>query len=445
MNGNNPRPVSNDDAKCKYETRTSAIGSRSEEWIARYERVHTHAFGTPLRVIDHGKGMRIWDVDGNEYLDFLAGIAVNSLGYAHPKWVSALCDQAGKVAHVSNYFASVPQIKLAEKLLEIAGAPSGSRVYFANSGAEANEAAMKMARLYGRSLVRDDNENYEKPARIIALTQAFHGRTMGALSATWKPSIREPYDPLLPAVQFVEAGNLSAISEAFDGRNEGNAGPVAAVMLELIQGEAGVRPLDSEYVKGVRKLCDEHRALLIVDEVQTGIGRTGRWFAFQRDDLSGGISPDIITFAKGVAGGFPMGGMIAFGKPLASLFSPGLHGSTFAGGPLAASAGLATLRIIEEDALLGNAEDRGQQLRKAIISCGNPLFVSVRGRGLLDAIELAHPCAHAAMEWALDHGLIVNAVASDALRLAPPLIATAADVQDAVSILSRVPVDLPDD
>lgn len=445
MNGNNLRRVSTDDAGCKCETGASTLGPQSEEWIARYERVHTHAFGTPLRVMDYGKGMRVWDVDGNEYLDFLAGIAVNSLGYAHPKWVSAVNDQAGKVAHVSNYFASVPQIELAEKLLEIAGAPVGSRVYFANSGAEANEAAIKMARLYGRSLARDDAENSENPARIIALTQAFHGRTMGALSATWKPSIREPYDPLLPAIQFVEAGDLSAISAVFDRGNEGNAGPVAAVMLELIQGEAGVRPLDSEYVKGIRRLCDEHRALLIVDEVQTGIGRTGRWFAFQRDDLSGGISPDIITFAKGVAGGFPMGGMIAFGKPLASLFSPGLHGSTFAGGPLAASAGLATLRTIEEEGLLGNAEDRGQQLRKAIISCGNPLFVSTRGRGLLDAIELAHPCAHAAMQWALDHGLIVNAVASDALRLAPPLIATAADVQEAVSILSRVPVDLPDD
>ncbi|MBB2954732.1 acetylornithine aminotransferase [Bifidobacterium commune] len=445
MNRNNLRRKLTDDAKCKSETRTSTIGPQSEDWITVYERVHTHAFGTPLRVMDHGKGMRVWDVDGNEYLDFLAGIAVNSLGYAHPKWVSALRDQAGKVAHVSNYFASVPQIELAEKLLEIAGAPGGSRVYFANSGAEANEAAIKMARLYGRSLAEDNAENSEQTVRIIALTQAFHGRTMGALSATWKPSIRESFEPLLPAVEFVEAGDLSALGAAFDKENDKNAGPVAAVMVELIQGEAGVRPLDPEYVKGVRRLCDEYRALLIVDEVQTGIGRTGQWFAFQRDDLSGGINPDIITFAKGVAGGFPMGGMIAFGKPLASLFSHGLHGSTFAGGPLAASAGLATLRTIEEEKLLGNAEDRGQQLRKAVISCGNPLFVSVRGRGLLDAIELSHPCAHAAMEWALDHGLIVNAVARDALRLAPPLIASAADVREAVSILSRVPVDLPDD
>lgn len=445
MNSNNRRHVTTNKTHGECEAGSSLIGSKSREWIACYERVHTHAFGTPLRVMDHGKGMRVWDVDGNEYLDFLAGIAVNSLGYAHPRWVGALNNQAGKVAHISNYFASVPQIELAETLLEIVNAPGGSRVYFANSGAEANEAAMKMARLHGRSLTDGPVQNGENPARIIALTNSFHGRTLGALSATWKSSIREPYDPLLPAVQFVEAGDLSAISAAFGEGDEGGVGPVAAVMIELIQGEAGVRPLDPEYVKAVRRLCDEHRALLIVDEVQTGIGRTGKWFAFQRDDLSGGVSPDIVTFAKGVAGGFPMGGMIAFGKHLAALFSPGLHGSTFAGGPLAASAGLATLRTIEEEGLLGNAEERGRQLRDAVISCGNPLFVSVRGRGLLDAIELAHPCAHAAMDWVLNNGLIVNAVAPDALRLAPPLIVSAADVREAVSILSRIPNDLPDD
>lgn len=215
--------------------------------------------------------------------------------------------------------------------------------------------------------------------------------------------------------------------------------------MELIQGEAGVMPLGADYVKAARKLCDEYKALLIIDEVQTGIGRTGAWFAFQREDLSGGVTPDIVTFAKGVGGGFPMGGMISFGAELSALFTPGSHGSTFAGNPLGASAALATLGVIEEDNLVDNAEERGKQLRDGIASCGNPLFVSVRGRGLLDAIELAHPCSHAAMNWALEHGLIVNAVAPNALRLAPPLVITAQDVDQAVSILAKIPSDLPND
>ncbi len=220
---------------------------------------------------------------------------------------------------------------------------------------------------------------------------------------------------------------------------------MAAVILEVIQGEAGVRPLDPDYVVRVRRICDLNHALLIVDEVQTGIGRTGAWFSFQRDDLAPGVTPDIVTFAKGVAGGFPMGGAIAFGQDLSDLFTPGSHGSTFAGNPLGAAAALATLDVIEEDGLVANAEERGRQLREGIDGCGNPLYVGTRGRGLLDAVQLAHPCAHAVMEWALGHGLIVNAVAPDALRLAPPLIIDADDVDEAVDVLSRVPADLPDD
>lgn len=215
--------------------------------------------------------------------------------------------------------------------------------------------------------------------------------------------------------------------------------------MELIQGEAGVRPVGSDYVKRARQLCDDHGALLIIDEVQTGIGRTGSWFAFQREDLSGGVIPDIVTFAKGVGGGFPMGGMIAFGAKLSALFTPGSHGSTFAGNPLGASAALATLDVIEQEHLVANAEARGEQLRNGIMSCGNPLFVSVRGRGLLDAAELSHPCSHAAMNWALEHGLIVNAVAPNALRFAPPLVVTERDVDRAISILARIPADLPND
>ena len=429
------------------EETVETLGPQDSDWLGSYSQVHMNVFGTPLRVLDHGQGAHVWDVDGNEYLDFLAGIAVNSLGYAHPKWVKAVSEQAAKCAHVSNYFATEPQIKLAAKLIKLAGAPEGSHVYFGNSGAEGNEAAIKLAKLYGRTLPGAAPSIGGKPARIIALTHGFHGRTLGALSATWKPAIRKPYEPLVPNIQFVRAGDPYALYEAFSETGLGSygKGPVAAVILELIQGEAGVRPLGADYVRKVRELCDINHALLIIDEVQTGIGRTGSWFAFQREDLSGGVVPDMITFAKGVAGGFPMGGMIAFGAKLSALFTPGSHGSTFAGNPLGAAAALATLGVIEDENLVANAEARGKQLRDGIMATNNPLFVSVRGRGLLDAIELKHPCAHAAMNWALEHGLIVNAVAPDALRLAPPLIVTEQDIDDAISILARIPADLPND
>lgn len=408
----------------------------NESLLNEYQHVHMNVFGKPLRVLDHGKGVRVWDVDGNEYLDFLAGIAVNSLGYAHPAWVEAVSAQAMKAAHVSNYFATQPQIELAQKLVELADAPEGSHVYFANSGAEANEAALKLAKLYGNAL----HTQNDKPARIIALTHGFHGRTMGALSATWKPVIREPFEPLVPHFEFVQANSVQAMQDAFDA----NKGPVAAVIMELIQGEAGVQPLDPAFVRETRRLCDEHDALLIVDEVQTGIGRTGSWFAFQRLDL-GGITPNVVTFAKGVAGGFPMGGMIVFGDTLSRVLGPGSHGSTFAGNPLGAAAALATIATIEHDNLIANAAERGEQLRIGIMECANPLFVGVRGKGLLNAIELSHPCAHAAMQWALEHGLIINAVAPDALRLAPPLIVSEEEIEEALSILASMPQDLQND
>ena len=314
------------------------LGTEDAKWLGEYSQVHMNVFGTPLRVMDHGEGAHIWDVDGNEYLDFLAGIAVNALGYAHPKWVKAVSEQAAKAAHVSNYFATEPQIKLAAKLVKLAGAPEGSRVYFGNSGAEGNEAALKLAKLYGRTLPGALPEIGGKPARIISMTHGFHGRTMGALSATWKPAIREKFEPLVPNIEFVEAGNVEALHDAVaeTGQGKDGKGPVAAVIMELIQGEAGVMPLGVDYVKAARKLCDEHKALLIIDEVQTGIGRTGAWFAFQREDLSGGVTPDIVTFTKGVGGGFPMGGMISFGAELSALFTPGSHGSTFAGNPFGA-------------------------------------------------------------------------------------------------------------
>lgn len=419
-----------------------------QELLAEYSQVHMNVFGTPARVLDHGEGAVVYDVEGKAYLDFLGGIAVNAVGYAHPQWVKAVAEQAAKVAHVSNYFATQPQIKLAAKLIALAGAPSGSRVYFGNSGTEGNEAALKLAKLHGRVLEQDQSvQGAGKPARIIAMTHGFHGRTLGALSATWKPVIREPFEPLVPNIEFVEAGNIQALQEAFAqaGDSDSAKGPVAAVIMEMIQGEAGVLPIGAEFVAAARALCNQYRALLIFDEVQCGVGRTGVWFSYQRQDLSGGVLPDAITFAKGIAGGFPMGGLITFGSEVSSLFTPGSHGSTFAGNPLAAATALATLGIIEEEHLVERAEERGEQLRNAIANCGNPLFTGTRGRGLLNAVLLAHPCAHAVAAWCLDHGLIVNAVAPDALRLAPPLVVSEQQIDECVSILAQVPQDLPND
>lgn len=422
------------------EDRTTPSGKQNQQWLQIYNHTHAHVFGTPLRVLTHGQGVYVWDIDGNRYLDFLAGIAVNTLGYAHPKWVRAIDDQAKLLAHISNYFASIPQISLAQKMLEITAAPAGSLVYFSNSGAEANEAALKLAKLYGRTLTAG-----QKPARILALQRGFHGRTLGALSATWKPAIREPYQPLLTEFEFVPPNNIDALHQAFKQTDQPDQTPVAAIIVEIIQGEAGVQPLDAAYLKAIRQLCDQHHALLIIDEVQTGIGRTGSWFAFQNKELGNGIRPDIVTFAKGIASGFPMGGIVIFGEQYASLFTPGIHGSTFAGNPLAATAALTTIEVITQEHLLLNARERGQQLRAGIMATGNPLFKSVRGTGLLNAIELSHPCAHAVAAWALDHGLIVNAVAADAIRIAPPLIIRPEELETGINILASLPGHLASD
>ena len=412
-------------------------GPQSSQWADRYDRVHMQVFGRPGRVMDHGQGAWIWDLDGNRYLDMMAGIAVNALGYAHPAWNKALAEQAGKMAHISNFFASQPQIELAERLLDLAQAPEGSRVFFANSGTEANEAAIKLARLHGARMGGH-------PGRILALTHSFHGRSMGSLSLTWKPAIREPFQPLVPGMGFLPAGDGEAIEEAFT-QGETSGEPVATVILELIQGEAGVLPLSPDYVRQVRELCTRHGALMILDEVQTGMGRTGHWFAFQDQSLSGGASPDVLTFAKGVAGGFPMGGMITFGPEPSGLLTPGMHGSTFGGNPLGSALALTTLKTIQREGLLEQARQMGERLRAGLADCGNPLYGQVRGRGLLDAVQLRAPCAGDLASWALDHGLIVNAVAPDALRLAPPLIIQADQIDLAVDILAKAPASLADE
>lgn len=364
---------------------------------ARFSDAMFASAPTPLAVLARGEGARVWDVDGREYLDFLAGIAVNALGHAHPAFVEAVSRQAATLAHVSNYFATEPQIELAERLERLTG---GDRAFFCNSGTEAIEAAVKVARRTGRP-------------RILALEQSFHGRTMGALSITGKPALREPFEPLLPGAEFLPT-DIAALEAAI--------GPdVAALVLEPIKGEAGVLDLPEGYLARARELTREHGALLVLDEIQTGAGRTGDWFAFQHEGaLPPGETPDVVALAKGIGGGFPIGALVAFGAA-GELLRPGDHGTTFGGNPLATATANAVLAEIERADLVANARAMGERLRAGILGLGSPLITEVSGRGLLVGIGLAAPRAQELAAHALEAGLIVNAAAADRIRLAPPL------------------------
>ncbi|GAA5025314.1 acetylornithine transaminase [Microbacterium fluvii] len=345
-----------------------------------------------------GEGAYLWDDADRRYLDFLAGIAVDALGHAHPAFVEAISAQAATLAHVSNYFATPPQLALAATLKRLAGTGPAGRVYFGNSGAEANEAAFKLARLHGGT---------ERP-RILALKDAFHGRTMGTLALTGKPYMQEPFLPMTPGVEFLDS-TVEALEAALDDR-------VAALFVEPIKGEAGVVDLPEGYLEAARELTERHGALLIIDEIQTGAGRTGAWFAFQH----AGITPDAITVAKGIGGGFPIGALVTFGTA-SDLFYPGTHGSTFGGNALGTAVAGAVLAEIERAGLVDNAADRGRQLREAIAAIDSPLIAGTRGRGLLIGVALQHPVAGAVTAAAQQHGLIVNAANDDTVRLAPPL------------------------
>ncbi len=374
------------------------------EWTRRYSSAVMNTFGPPKRVLVRGEGCYVWDADGRRYLDLLAGIAVNALGHAHPLLTSAVTAQLTTLGHISNFFASAPQIALAEHLLALLQAPPGSRVFFTNSGTEANEAAFKLARRTGRT-------------GMVAAEGAFHGRTMGALALTHKPAYREPFEPLPGGVVHVPFGDAASLAAA--------VGPhVAAVVLEPVQGEAGVRPAPPGYLAGAREAATRAGALLVLDEVQTGVGRTGAWFAHQHLHVGGGAVPDVVTLAKGLGGGFPIGALVALGERAATLLGPGQHGTTFGGNPVAAAAALATLRVIERDGLLDNAVTVGSALRAGVEGLRHPLVAGTRGEGLLVAVQLGAPVAGAVAEALLDAGFIVNAVTPDALRLAPPLILT---------------------
>ncbi len=360
----------------------------------------TNSYGESFAQLVRGEGCHVWDVDGKRYLDFLSGIAVNALGHAHPAFVAAICEQAATLAHVSNFFVTPPQLKLANTLLRLSGAGEDGRVFFANSGAEANEAALKLARLHGQA---------QGKSTILALGGGFHGRTMGALALTSNPKYREPFEPLPGGIEHIDP-TVEALESALDDT-------IAALFVEPIQGEVGVKPLSEEFLVRARELTAERGALLVIDEVQTGIGRTGGWFGFQ----AAGILPDVVTLAKSLGGGVPIGACIAY-EPAASLFYPGSHGTTFGGNPLSCHVAQTVLDVIASDNLVENARVRGEQLTAAILERSHPLIRGVRGKGLLLGVLLTEDVAPALVTRARGLGLIINSPAPDVVRIAPPLI-----------------------
>ena len=378
--------------------------------LERYPSAMMNAFGTPKLAPVKGTGCVVEDENGKQYLDFLAGIAVNSLGHAHPKLVAAITEQLQTLGHVSNFFATEPQVRLAEKLGELLGEPA--KVFFTNSGAESNEAAFKITRLSGRT-------------KIIALEGSFHGRTMGTLALTHTLKYREPFEPLPGEIVFIPP-EIDALEAAVDEQT-------AAVVLEVIQGENGVLEIDPEFIRRAHELTTSLGALLWIDEVQTGMGRCGAWFAHQ----SLGVQPDLVTVAKGLGGGFPVGACLAVGKA-AELFTPGLHGSTFGGNPVAAAAGLAVIDTIESDDLLNGVVELGDYLSQRVLGLGNPLVASVSGRGLLRGIQLTEDVSTAATDALLQRGFIVNAPRPSTIRVAPPLIVSTEQLDSFVSALDEV-------
>ena len=399
-------------------------------WEQRYTGALMNTFGPPQRVLVRGDGCYVWDADGRRYLDLLAGIAVNALGHAHPTLTGAIAAQLNTLGHISNFFASPTQITLAERLLEIVtpgGAPEGSRVFFTNSGTEALEAAIKLARKHGGP---------ERP-RILALEGGFHGRSLGALSLTYKAAYKEPFGAMPVDVVHLPFGDVAALEDAFSD----DAG-IAALVVEPVQGEAGVRPLPPGYLTRARALTRAHDALLILDEVQSGMGRTGAWMAHHHPEIGGAgddlVVPDAVALAKGLGGGFPVGALIAIGEGPAATLTPGTHGTTFGGNPVAAAAGLATIHVIERDGLLEAVTDRGGELREGIEALGHPLIAGTRGMGLLIAIQLSEPIAAAVAHAALGAGYIVNPVAPDAIRLAPPYVLTRAQAETFVADLPAI-------
>ena len=377
----------------------------------RWRAVMMDNYGTPPLALVGGQGAVVTDAAGRTYLDLLAGIAVNVVGHGHPAIIEAVTAQLNTLGHVSNLYAAEPGIALAEALVAHLGAPA--RVLFCNSGAEANEAAFKISRLTGRT-------------GIVAANGSFHGRTMGALALTGQPAKREPFAPLPGDVRHVTYGDVAELAAAVDA-------DTAAVFLEPIMGEAGVVVPPAGYLTAAREITARHGALLVVDEVQTGVGRTGAFYAHQHD----GITPDVVTLAKGLGGGLPIGACLAIG-PAADLMTPGMHGSTFGGNPVCAASGLAVLRVLAEDGLIERARIVGATLSDGIEALAHPLVDHVRGRGLLLGVVLTAPHAKAVEAAARDAGFLVNAAAPDVIRLAPPLILTDAQADSFLAALPGI-------
>jgi acetylornithine/N-succinyldiaminopimelate aminotransferase len=376
----------------------------------RWKSAFMANYGTPGLTLVRGEGAYVWDADGNRYLDLLSGIAVNALGHAHPAVVAAVTEQIGTLAHTSNLYANPVAVELAETLLDIAGLTGHGRVLFCNSGAEANEAAFKMSRLTGRQ-------------RVVAADGAFHGRTMGALALTGQPPKRAPFEPLIPGVTHVPYGDTAALAAAVDHET-------AAVFLEPVLGEGGVVPAPDGYLAAAREITSRAGALLVLDEIQTGIGRLGTWFGFQQ----AGITPDVITLAKGVGGGLPLGAVIGVGAA-GDLLQPGHHATTFGGNPICCAAGLAAIRTIAADRLHENAAAVGKEIARGVEELGHPLVGGVRGAGLLIGIALREPRSGAVVAAAQRAGFLLNAVQPDVVRLAPPLVLTQDQAHDFLAAL----------
>jgi acetylornithine aminotransferase len=380
----------------------------------RWEQVIMGNYRTPPVALASGQGCRVIDVDGHEYLDLIAGIAVSSLGHAHPALVEAVSAQVARLAHTSNLFINAPAVRLAERLIDLVGA-SPARVFLCNDGATANEAALKLVRR-----ARPDRR------RVVAAEGAFHGRTLGALAITGNAAYRRPFEPFGVDVTFVPYGDAEALAAAVDETT-------AAVVLEPMLGEAGVIPPPAGYLRVARQACDATGALLVVDEVQGGVGRTGRWFGH----LADGITPDIITLAKGLGGGLPIGACIGIGE-VATAFSRGDHGSTFGGNPVSCAAALAVIDTIEKEHLLDHVADLGANWMSELAAVRSPLLTGVRGRGLWIGLAIADGAAPAVEAAAREHGFLVNATGPDAIRLAPPLVLTATEARSFTDALPAV-------
>ena len=391
------------------------VQTNTEAIQRRWEAVMMNNYGTPAMALASGDGAVVTDVDGQSYLDLLGGIAVNVLGHRHPAIIEAVTHQMATLGHTSNLYATEPGIALAEELVALLGAPEDtpSRVFFCNSGTEANEVAFKLSRLTGRT-------------KLVAAQEAFHGRTMGSLALTGQPSKRAPFAPLPGEVTYVPYGDADALAAAVDD-------DTAAVFLEPIMGESGVVVPPEGYLAAARDITARHGALLVLDEVQTGMGRTGTFFAHQHD----GITPDVVTLAKGLGGGLPIGACLAVGRA-AELMTPGLHGSTFGGNPVCTAAARAVLRVLASENLVRHAEVLGKSLRHGIEELAHPLVDHVRGRGLLCGVVLTAPRAKDAEAAAREAGFLVNAAGPDVIRLAPPLIITEAQLDGFISALPGV-------